>query len=163
MRHRTEIVGLLYKILAKTYFDSRIYRLSAENCKRLLFKNFFRKLSHQKLSFFKRNKYEIQVLEKEISSMGGQLKQSIEEWKEEATSPILPVFRTEKNGLIKDCYRREKENLELYNNLLSRISVGQIREALLFQKHSVQLILNEIETMGLRVFDEKSEGEKNYQ
>lgn len=156
MRYRKDIIEHLYMILAKTIQDGKTYQNASERCKRLLFKNFFKKLSHQKRSFCKRIKYEISVLEDEVLAMGGELTQRIST-QYEIKPTILPVFRLEKDGLIKECYRREKENLVLYNTLLSKICVGQIREMLLFQKHSVKLILNEIESMGLKVYDEKNE------
>lgn len=156
MRSRKEIIENLYMILAKSIYDGRIYQNASERCKRLLFKNFFRKLSHQKRSFCKRIKYEISVLEDEVLSMGGELKNR-ENTANDTKPTVLPVFRLEKDGLIKECYRREKENLIIYNSLLSKICIGQIREMLLFQKHSVTLILNEIESMGLKVYDEKNE------
>lgn len=142
--------------------DGRVYNIAGEKCKRLLFKNFFRKLSHQKGCFCKRIRYEIQVLEKEISLLGGEVK-TLEEKRREINMSVLPVIRIEREGLIKDCYRREKKNIEMFNNLLSRISSGNIREMLLFQKHSVQLILNEIESMGMRISDlrENGKGERN--
>lgn len=173
MGYREDTIGLLYKVLAKNFLDGRVYISASESSKRLLFKNFFRKLAHQKRTFCKRIKYEIEVLENEILAMGGKIK-VYPDW-EDHHSPILPVFRVEKDGLIKECYRREKQNIGFYNNLLSRISLGQIREMLLFQKHSMQLILNEIESMGLKIFHDQEEemdqenhfggrnlGEKNY-
>lgn len=159
MRHREEILDHLYEILSRNYFDGKIYSHAAESCKRLSFKNFFRKLSHQKKTFCKRIKYEIQVLQHEIVLMGGELSSVKRKWKDHELS-ILPVFRHERDGLIKECYRREKESIELYKKLLSKISLGHLREMLLFQKHSVQLILNEIETMGLKAYDER-ENEKS--
>lgn len=155
MRYRKDIIEYLYMILAKNIHDGKTYQNASERCKRLLFKNFFRKLSHQKRSFCKRIKYEITVLEDEVLAMGGKLNERHRAYGDNPT--ILPVFRLEKDGLIKECYRREKENLVLYNTLLSKICIGQIREMLLFQKHSVKLILNEIESMGLKVYDEKNE------
>lgn len=155
MGYREDTIGLLYKVLAKNFLDGRVYISAAESSKRLLFKNFFRKLAHQKRTFCKRIKYEIEVLENEILLMGGEI-QTYPDW-EDHHSPILPVFRAEKDGLIKECYRREKQNIEFYINLLSRISIGQIREMLLFQKHSIQLILNEIEAMGLKLYDGREE------
>lgn len=156
MRYRKDIIEHLYMILAKNIHDGKIYQNASERCKRLLYKNFFRKLSHQKRSFCKRIKYEISVLEEEVLAMGGELNNR-ENKHYEIKPTVLPVFRLEKDGLMKECYRREKENLTLYNTLLSKICVGQIREMLLFQKHSVKLILNEIESMGLKVYDEKNE------
>ncbi len=156
MRYRKDIIEYLYMILAKNIHDGKIYQNASERCKKLLFKNFFRKLSHQKRSFCKRIKYEISVLEDEVRLMGGEINE-IKRGPYEHNPPVLPVFRLEKDGLIKECYRREKENLSLYNTMLSKICVGQIREMLLFQKHSVKLILNEIDSMGLKVYDEKNE------
>lgn len=156
MRYRKDIIEHLYMILSKNINDGKIYQNASERCKRLLFKNFFKKLSHQKRSFCKRIKYEISILEDEVLAMGGELKERSNTHYDIKTT-VLPVFRLEKDGLIKECYRREKENLQLYNTLLSKICVGQIREMLLFHKHSVKLILNEIESMGLKVYDEKNE------
>lgn len=170
MLYRKEILDMLYKILSRNYFDGRLYINASERCQRLLFKNFFRKLSHQKRCFCKRIKYEIQILERELLFNGEEFTPLEDKWKELNTA-VLPVIRVEREGLIKDCYRREKQNLLVYNNLLGRISMGNIREMLLFQKHSIQLILNEIESMGLKIYDlqeegrienGKTEGEKNY-
>lgn len=163
MGYRNDILELLYKILSKTYMEERLYNIAGERCKRLLFKNFFKKLSHQKRCFFKRIKYEIQVLENEIRILGEDIKPFEEKWRE-ITVNVLPVIRMEREGLIKDCYRREKKNIEMFNNLMSRINSGNIREMLLFQKHSVQLILNEIESMGMRISEltENEKGERNF-
>lgn len=164
MGYREIAVELLYNLLIANLRDGRYYSQAGESSKRLLYKNFFKKLAHQKRSFCRRIKYEIEVLQKEIEAMGGiKIHREIDSIPEVKVS-ALPVFRTEKDGLIKDCYRREKDKIHLYNTLLSRICVGQIREMLLFQKHSVQLILNEIEAMGLKIYlrqdNEKNEGEK---
>lgn len=164
MDYRENIRKHLLQILDKNFEDGSTYSIAAENSKRLLFKNFFRKLSHQKRSFCKRIKYEIEVVENEIIMVGRE-SDALRKWKSPQISG-LPVFRVESNGLIAECYRREKKNIEMYNTLLSKISSGQIREMLLFQKHSVQLILQEIESMGIKVYrgveDGKNAGEKNY-
>lgn len=156
MGYREVTIELLYKVLAKNFLDARVYINAAENSKKLLFKNFFRKLAHQKKAFCKRIQYEIEVMQEELSMMGVENTPHTK-WKD-THSTILPVFRTERDGLIKECYRREKQNIGLYNNMLSRISVGQVREMLLFQRHSLQLIVNEIESMGLKIYEDYDEG-----
>lgn len=155
MGYRENTIELLYKVLAKNFLDGRVYSSAAESSKKLLFKNFFRKLAQQKQAFCKRIKYEIDILQEEIKLMGGEVKIQTR-WKDDH-SPILPVFRSERDGLIKECYRREKQNIGMYNNMLSRISIGQIREMLLFQKHNMQLIINEIESMGLKIYEDYGE------
>lgn len=155
MGYREKTIELLYKVLAKNFLDGRVYSTAAENSKKLFFKNFFRKLAQQKQAFCKRIKYEIDFLQEEIRSMGGEVNDQTR-WKD-TQSPILPVFRSERDGLIKECYRREKQNIGMYNNMLSRISIGQIREMLLFQKHNMQLLINEIESMGLKIYEEMDE------
>ncbi len=160
MGYREKIIELLYKILIKTYLDGRVYKNAAENSRKLHHKNFFRKLALQKKSFCKRIKGEIEKLQQEISLMGGEPPVR-KNWKDK-NSPILPVFRSERDGLIKECYRREKQNVGMYNNMLSKISLGRIREMLLFQKHSLQLILNEIEALGLRIYENGEDENKNF-
>lgn len=168
MGYRRKTIQLLYSILEKNYQDGRIYSTASERCKRLFHKNFFSKLALKKRAFCKRIKYEIEVLENEILSMGGEIK-SNSNWKE-SVAPILPVFRAEKEGLIKDSYRREKQNIGMYNHLLTRINIGEIREMLLYQRHALRQIIQEIESFGLKIYEEheddilnqgKSEGEIN--
>ncbi len=145
--------------------DQKIYQHKAEGSKRLFFKNFFRKLSHQKKSFFKRTQQEIRQIENELELMGVEFETKDFFIAERSSVTILPAYRTEKDGSIKECYRREKRNYENYNYMLSKISKGSIREMLLFQKHSVQLILEEIESLGIRLFDgveDEHRGEINY-
>lgn len=122
-----------------------------------------------KRAFCKRIKYEIEVLENEVISMGGEILNN-SAWKD-STSPILPLFRPEKDGLIKDSYRREKQNIGMYNYLLTRINIGEIREMLLYQRHSLRQILQEIESLGLHIYEEQDDenskegqpgGEKNF-
>lgn len=160
MGYRENAIELLYKILAKNYLDGRVYKNAAENCRKLHHRNFFRKLALQKKAFGKRIKREIENLQEEIAVMGGEVPVR-NNWKDK-NSPILPVFRSERDGLIKECYRREKQNLGMYNNMLSKISLGRIREMLLFQKHSLQLILNEIEALGLRIYEGNDDEDKNF-
>lgn len=165
MRHLEKTTGLLYSILEKNYHDYRIYYNASKHCKRLLFRNFFVKVAHQKKSFCKRIKLEIEFLENQSNREGQGKLISQRDWKNDE-GPILPVFRIEKDGLIKECYRRERQNIGFYQNLLSKISLGGIREMLLFQKHSIQLILQEIEDFGLNIYEdleaENDEGEKKY-
>ena len=165
MRHLETTISLLYSILEKNYRDFRIYSNASKHCKRLLFRNFLMKVSHQKKSFCKRIKQEIESLERQKNMKTDPKNITGREWKNIPGS-VLPVFRTEKDGIIKECYRREKQNIGLYQNLLSRISLGNIREMLLFQKHSIQLILQEIEGFGLNIYqdleEENNEEEKKY-
>lgn len=157
MGYRENIIDHLSKLMAKNYLDGRLYINAAESYKRLFTKNLFRKLAHQKRTFYKKIKYEIQVLEYEILLLGGK-KRKIDENFKLIEPPILPVFRTEHEGLIKECYRREKQTLGMHNNLLSKISIGKIREMLLFQKHSIQMILHDIESLGFKIYEEKDNG-----
>ncbi|MFO8148262.1 MAG: hypothetical protein ACQEWG_05775 [Bacteroidota bacterium] len=151
MRHLEKTISLLYSILEKNYRDYRIYSNASNHCKRLIFRNFFLKVAHQKKSFCKRIKKEIEFLENQNAIMGQGKITSKRDWKN-VEGPILPVFRIEKDGIIKECYHREKQNIGLYQNLLSKISLGDIREMLLFQKHSIQLIVQEIEGFGLNIY-----------
>ena len=165
MRHLETTISLLYSILEKNYRDFRIYSNASKHCKRLLFRNFLMKVSHQKKSFCKRIKLEIEFLENQKKIQGNEKIISKGELKD-IQDPVLPVFRIEKDGIIKECYRRERQNIGLYQNLLSKISLGGIREMLLFQKHSIQLILQEIEGFGLNIYQdlepENNGGEKKY-
>lgn len=155
MGYRKKVIQLLYAILEKNYQDGRIYSTASERCKRLFYKNFFRNLALKKRSFCKRIKYEIEVLENEIVSMGGEINNN-SNWKESA-APVLPLFRPEKDGIIKDCYRHEKQNIGMYNLLLTRICIGEIREMLLYQRHALRQILQEIESLGLKIYDDHDE------
>lgn len=125
-------ISLLYSILEKNYLDFRIYSSASKHSKRLIFRNFFNKVAHQKWSFCKRIKQEIEILENEKGTM---CQRSSKPYWENIGGSVLPVFRVEKDGIIKECYRREKQNIGFYQNLLTRISLGNIREMLLFQKH----------------------------
>lgn len=168
MGYRKKTLQLLYVILEKNFQDGRIYSKASERCKRLFYKNFFRKLALEKRSFCKRIKYEIEVLENEVLSMGEETK--VKFYYKESAAPILPAFRLEKDGLIRDCYRREKQNIGMCNQLLANISTGEVREMLLYQRHILRQILQEIESLGLKISDDyndentnegKSEGEIN--
>ncbi len=165
MGHLEKTTSLLYSILEKNYRDFRIYSNASKHCKRLLFRNFLLKVAHQKKSFSKRIEQEIESLENQNNIKGEGKTNLRREWKN-IPGPVLPVFRIEKDGIIKECYRRERQNIGLYQNLLSRISLGEIREMLLFQKHSIQLTLQEIEGFGLNIYEdleeENGEGEKKY-
>lgn len=165
MRHLEKTINLLYSILEKNYCDYRIYSNASKQCKRLLFRNFLIKVAQQKKSFCKRIKLEIEYLENQNNIQGQRKNLSKHEWKN-IQGPVLPVFRIEKDGIIKESYRREKQNIGLYQNLLSKISLGSIREMLLFQKHSIQLTLQEIEGFGLNIYEdleaENTKGEKKY-
>lgn len=155
MGYRNKTIQLLYTILEKNHQDGKLYYTASQRCKRLYYKSFFRKLAVEKRSFCKRIKYEIEVLENEIISMGGEISTNFN--RKEAGVIVLPVFRTEKDGLIKECYRREKQNISMYNYLLTRINIGEIREMLLYQRHSLRQIYREIESLGLKICDDPNE------
>ena len=170
MGYREKILELLYKKAEKVVTDLQVYQKAAETSKRQMLKNFFGKLAHQKKSFLKRIKQEIAALENELEIMGVEFRRkNVGDTGKKA--PTLSVFELEKEGtikekFIKECYSREKRNYEQYNFLLSKISKGSIREMLLFQKHSVGLLLEEVKSMGVRIFDgvedEYNRGEVNY-
>lgn len=165
MRPLEKTINLLYLVLEKNYRDYRIYSNNSKHCKRLLFRNFFIKIARQKESFCRRIKLEIEFLENQNDIKSRRDILYKRDWKNNQ-GPILPAFRIEKDGMIKECYRRERQNIGLYQNLLSQISLGSIREMLLFQKHSIQLILQEIEGFGLNIYEdveaENNKGEKKY-
>lgn len=159
MGHREIAIEHLLKLMSRNYLDGKLYLYTAENCKRLFANNIFKKLAHQKRSFYQKIKEEILVLYDEIILLGGNKNNPVENLKLEEPQ-ILPVFRKEQGGLIKECYRREKQTLGMYNNVLTKVNIGTIREMLLFQKHSIQMILFEIESMGFKIFEE-FESDKN--
>lgn len=160
MRYRKEILNQLYKILENNTTDARIYYRLADKCKRSSLKYFFKKLSLQKRLFCRRIRYEIRELEKEMDHVNDTAfhKESIAKKSFHEAS----LFRTDMIGLITYCYKREQQYLELYKTLLSQTHLGNIREMLLAQKHSVQLILNEIKSLETKMFDIKNEGEISY-
>ena len=162
MGYRKKTLKLLYAILEKNYQDGMLYSTTSERSKRLFYKTFFRKLALKKRDFCKRIKYEIDVIENEIISMGGEVLDHAN-WKETA-DPIIPGNKSDKDDIIKDCYLREKQNTGMYNFLLKRINIGEIREMLLYQQHTLRQIIKEIESLDLLKYngqnDEISNGGK---
>lgn len=157
MEKREQILKQLYKILENNKTDARIYYRLADNCKRPALKFFFKKLSLQKRIYCRRIRYEIRELEREMEILFGNSKPLEDIQKREIT--VLPSKERDGIGLINYCYKRENHYLELYENLLSRTYLGNIREMLLSQKHSIHLILNEIRAIENKLFNGKNEGE----
>lgn len=161
MGKREEILEQLHKILEKNSNDARIYYRLAENCNRSFLTNFFKKLSYQKRIFCKRIRYEIKELEKEIKI----LEENPTATFKNPSSPalqVVPTLRNELYDLIPYCYKKEQQYVELYKNLLSKTHLGSIREMLLYQKHMVQLVLNEMKNFDSQIQNGKNEEEINY-
>ena len=161
MRYRKEILNQLYKVLENNTTDARIYFRLADNCKRSSLRYFFKKLSLQKRLFCRRIGYEIRELEKEIEYVNGNTVFQKENIAKKSIHEIS-LLSADMIGLITYCYKREQEYLELYKTLLSQTNLGSIREMLLSQKHSVQLILNEINSLRKKVPNIKNDGEISY-
>lgn len=161
MGYREEILTHLYRILENNSTDARIYYRLADKCKRGSLRNFFKKLSLQKRLFCRRIKYEISELERQMEQRG-------EHYRPGGTDTSLNTAHDTNalgkdiHGLISYCDHRERQYLELYRNLLSKTSLGDIREMLLSHKHSVQLALNEIKTLETKIHNSKNEGKINY-
>ncbi len=161
MAYRKEILIHLYRILEKNATDARVYFRLADKCNRSTLKCFFKKLSLQKRYFCRRIRYEIGELEKEIEII-------------EEKSPLKSVTfsgntftgsfssQNEMRGIINYCYEREREYLEMYQILLSKTNMGNIREMLLSQKHSVKLGLNELNTIENRLYKAENEKEMKF-
>lgn len=161
MEEKEEILIQLYKILHKIAGDKRIYYRLSEQCKQSFLRNFYMKLSHQKRSFYRRIRYEIKELEKEILlNKENGLKNVPIIGKESFHG--LPSFRFDMNTLIKYSIKKEQEYLHIYKTLLSITHLGNIREMLLNQRHAVQLNLNEIRSIENKNDYGKNEEQLNY-
>lgn len=161
MGYREEILKQLYKVLEYNSVDARMYFRFADKCKPTSLKYFFKKLSLQKRLFCRRISYEIRELEREIELIS---EKSI--YHKEVTIPksFSEVISIKKDGagLIKYCYNREQQYIELYKSLISQTHFGSIREMLLSQKFYIQLILNEIKNLETKQLNIKNEGKINY-
>lgn len=160
MENREKILTQLYIILEKNKADARIYYRLADKCKRAFLKNFFKKISYQKRIYCRRISYEIRELETALTNkVGFDLHSQLSN---PGTFHGFPSLKTDTNGFLKYCYKKEQEYFTLYKSLLSITHLGDIREMLINQKHSAQLVLNEIKTMQSKIQPGRMEGEVNY-
>lgn len=161
MGYRDKILKQLYEVLENNTSDARIYYRLADRCNRSSLKYFFKKLSLQKRLFCRRLNYEIRELEKEMEFIG---ENNIFQYESSTKKSFegIPTSRGDISGLVAYCYNQEQQYLEQYKTLLSKTYLGGIREMLLSQKHSIQLILNEIRSLETKMHNLKNEGEINY-
>ena len=150
-------IELLRKLWDKNLFDERVYINATMHSKNLFIKSFFNKLRYRKHSFGLKIRNQISNLEKELIISGKEIEEKSTDTRIEKNISLLPLFRFEKDELIKECYRREKANLKHCNDLLSQLYKGYLRELLLSQIHEIRLSLHEIKSMGIKTYEESEE------
>lgn len=155
---RKNAIKLLNRLLETNEMCEKEYLCTAEHAKKLWFRNFFIRLGLQKRKFCSGIKKEIEILENEIRQLGGEV-DDCEVSPSKLEQLQLPSFRFEKDELLRKCYCREKSSLKMYNFLLSQISTGTVRDMLLYQRHAISVAINEIESMGLHIFEETHDEE----
>ncbi|MDT0687649.1 hypothetical protein [Autumnicola psychrophila] len=152
MNSREKTLRILRSLKYKNLAHQKDYQQITQHADRLLIKSFFLNLSNQKGNFAAKLQQEIERTEKELPQ------DSIPVFSKapsvEKTIPLLKTSRYERHGLIKECYRREKRNILLYNYALSQISESGLREVLTFQRNKTKLWLREIKCMGIRVYED---------
>ncbi len=140
---------LLNELWGKNYMNERVYLNAAVHGKNLFIKHFFNTIRRQKYLFGLKIKNQIFLVEKELDISGKYCETEKENLSLKKDS-FLPLFRYEKDELIKQCYRREKTTLHHCDYLLSQLFKGGIREMLLYHKQEIRSNLCEIKAMGIK-------------
>ncbi|WP_373056755.1 hypothetical protein [Zunongwangia sp. H14] len=154
---REKTIRILEKLKIRNLAHQKDYQHVAYQSKKLMIKSFFLKLAGQKKEFAAKLQAQIVALQDELLPHEKfQLRMGVT-----GDFPALfHVSRYERQGLIKECYRREKKSLQYYNCALSQVNRGSIRELLLAQKHKVYLCLREIKCMGIRIYEIEDESDE---
>ncbi|MDT0643910.1 hypothetical protein RM553_13815 [Zunongwangia sp. F363] len=154
---REKTIRILDKLKARNLEHQKDYHHVARHTRKLMIKSFFLKLATQKKEFAAKLEREMEALKKELlPAERFQLERSVS-----GDCPALVhVSRYERQGLIKECYRREKQSLQFYNCALSQVNRGSTREMLLAHKHKIYMCLREIKCMGIRIYEIEDESEE---
>lgn len=151
MTCREKTLRILRSLRSRCLAHQKDYQQIVQQADRLLLKSFFLKLSDHKKEFATKLQEEIEKLEKELAPNSQVFsKISIEK----RCTPLFKTSMHERHGLIKECYRREKRNIHLYDQALSHINEGNVRELLLSQKAKTKSWLREIKCMGIRIYED---------
>lgn len=156
MKNKVNLLEYLHQLLSEIYLDIRLYKIAANNERQLQIRNFYEKLVVQKKAMGERTNQEIKYLYQEIN-LEGESPEILNV--KNGNNTVLPVIDF-KGDSIKRFYRRENQNIAYYDLLLSKINQGEIREMLLSQKFTCQLIINEIKTWQIE-FSEKNNKQRD--
>ncbi|MDT0651195.1 hypothetical protein [Autumnicola edwardsiae] len=151
MNSNEKTLRILRSLRCKNLAHQKDYQHIAYHTERLLIKSFFRKISNSKKDFAAKLQQEIERIEKTLTLQPA-ISSNISS--EEKCAPLFKSSRQERNGLIKECYRREKRNVHLYKYALAHVNEGSVREALLSQKSKTKSWLREIKCMGISIYED---------
>ncbi|MDT0689001.1 hypothetical protein RM549_04345 [Salegentibacter sp. F188] len=152
MNSREITLRILRSLKCKNLSHQKDYQQITQHADKLLIKSFFRNLSNQKENFVAKLQEAIEKTEKELAPDSKLYFSEVAS--EEKTTPLFKTSRHERHGLIKECYRREKRNLQLYNYALTHVNESGVREVLLSQKNKTKSWLREIKCMGIRIYED---------
>ena len=147
---KKKTLKLLEKLRVHNHKSAYIYRIFAENEKRLLLKNFYRKLYEQKLDFLIEIEESIECLKKEISPLNDPSVLSFYKRKKCELSKFYMKYKL--TNRFADIHKREWKAFRKYNKYLSKTSHALVRELILAHKHGIKKYLNDMNSSGVMKF-----------
>ncbi len=147
LSEKRRTVKLLEKLRFMNLKYAFVYQIAYEKENRLMIKDFYKKLHHQKLEFLQNIEEKIERLKKEISPIPDPELLSFYKKKKLKASHLYLKYKAKYS--YADTFKREMKGLEKYKNYLSKINHGCVREVLLSHKHKIKTTLREMSSTGL--------------
>lgn len=147
---KRKTIELLEELRLLNYKSAFILNTISEKEKRLLLRNFYKKLHKQKLNFIEEIEDKIEQIKKEISPTADPKLLSFYRKKKYEFSQMYLKYKMKYK--YADAYKREAKALKTYLTDLSKINHAGVREILLAHKHKIKTNISEMNATGIRKF-----------
>lgn len=147
---KKETIELLEKLRVMNYKSAFIYKIAFSNEKRLILRNFYRKLYAQKLVFLKDIEKKIDQVKKEISPIEDPKLLAFYKRRRCEFSQLYLKYKM--NYTYAKVYKREFKSFKKYQKYLSKINHASVRAVLLEHKHKVKTNIGEMNNTGIMKF-----------
>ena len=147
---KKKTIELLEKLRVFNKKSAYIYRIALGNEQRLMLKNFYYRLYHQKTTFQEEIEQHIEQLKKEISPIEDPKLLSF--YKRKKCELSKHYLKYKMHHRYADIQDRELKSYRKYKKYLSKTSHAGVRELFLKHKHTLKENLSEMEQTGVMKF-----------
>lgn len=150
LREKKRTIDYLEKLRIMNYKSAFIYKIAFGKENRLILKNFYYKLSQQKLEFLKDIEEKIEQIKKEISPIKDPKLLAFYKRQQCEFSQLYLKYKMRYS--YAKVYKRELKSFKKYRKYLSKINHACVREVLLAHKHKVKMNISEMNNTGVMKF-----------
>ena len=150
LKKKISLIEALEELRSDNLVNCQFYQNAYLSCDKIYLKNIFLRLCKQKEAFNEELEKLIKELQREVHSLSQNNIPNFTSPKQIRNSS--PGFKIQGKRNFYECFKRETKSYTQYLECLAKASDGKIREKLMSHRHKIQLVLNEMNVMGIKKY-----------